>query len=107
MADATLTGMSSDALVYQRDPSTLWRDAPGGVLLLVPDGDEPVLLSSPGDVVWQLLAQPSTLDELVAILSRHFSAADDAVRADLETLVTDLCAMGAVVTTSPGDPLAI
>lgn len=40
--------------------------------------------------VWQLLAEPQTLDELVARLTTEYDVAADACRGDVHELLTDL-----------------
>ncbi|MGB8861430.1 MAG: PqqD family protein [Ilumatobacteraceae bacterium] len=50
---------------WVRRDDVLSRTQLGEVLLLAPDGDEPIALTSPGDLLWELLAEPHTIKELV------------------------------------------
>lgn len=49
-----------------RRTDVLSRTQLGEVVLLALDGDEPIALTSPGDLLWELLAEPQSIDELVA-----------------------------------------
>lgn len=81
---------------YAREDATLWRGVIGGVLLLVPGCDETVHVSTPGDVVWDLLAEPRTLDQLAEALAAEYGEPVDTVLRDVEPIVRSLHDLGAV-----------
>jgi len=83
--------------VLRRSADTLWRRLLGGVLLLAPDMDEPLRLSQPADVLWELLAEAIPFDALVAVLAEAHDVPADVVRNDLTPLVERLLAAGAIV----------
>lgn len=90
----------ADAARYQRAAHVLWRQFEGGVLLLraepsVADvtAHDPTLVSGIGSLLWQLLAEPHTLDELVTAVrdATAPSAPDEAtVRTDIAAVLADL-----------------
>lgn len=61
----------------------------GELLLLALDGSEPIALTSPGDLLWDLLAQPHTIDELVGEFTSD-PAEMPAVAGAVETLLRRL-----------------
>jgi hypothetical protein len=81
---------------YERVASTLWRQAPTGALVLPEGRDAPLLISPPGDLVWQLLVEPATESELVELLVEHYTADPATIRLDLHTLLTELVTLGAL-----------
>lgn len=95
-----------DPVSYVRRETTLWRDAPGGVLLLPAGRSDPVLLASPGEVVWALLAEPLTSRELIDLLARHFGTDPGIVAADLAPVLAELEALGAVERVTAPPPAA-
>lgn len=96
-----------DASVYRRNPAVIHRDTLNGVLLLAPDSDEPVLVTSPGDVVWELLERPTAFGELVMLLADAYKAPAEQVANDIAPLLDELCTMHVVEratrTPTPGD----
>ncbi len=84
--------------VYVRDESALWRRMFNGVVVLGSAADQPISISHPGLLIWQLLAQPTTLAALADTLSAEFEVAPERVRADALTVIEVLVAAGAVTT---------
>ena len=74
---------------WVRRADVLSRTHLGEVLLLAPDGAEPIALTSPGDVLWDFLAQPHTIDELVSEFTSD-PAEMPAVAGAVETLLRRL-----------------
>lgn len=87
----------TDSTWYRRNDAVLQRDTLAGVLLLVPGQDEPVQITPPGDVVWELLAEPATVDGLVVTLADAYGAPAEVVRADVGELLTQLVGLGALI----------
>jgi hypothetical protein len=80
----------------ERTASTRWRTTLRGVVLHPAGIDDPVLVTTPGDVVWEAIAEPIGVEHLVATLAEHFRADAGEVRADVEALLERLIALGAV-----------
>lgn len=86
-----------DEPLLVRAPGVLWRNTMRGVLIS-PDADaEPILCTAPGDVVWQLLAEPATRTELAAALGEIFDAEPDVIATDIEPVLAALLEAGALV----------
>src|SRR6266545_3023150 len=81
---------------FQRNPAALFRRLLDGVLVLGPAADEPLQISAPGDVVWELLAEPLTQRALTEDLSEIFGAPVNVVRADIEPVLTALIEVHAI-----------
>jgi hypothetical protein len=81
---------------FQRSPGAVWRALPDGVVILPPDADDPITVSGPGADVWTFLAQPHTTTSLATVLAERYSENATVIQADLESLLADLCAQGAV-----------
>ncbi|MGZ4681300.1 MAG: hypothetical protein ACXWCM_06680 [Acidimicrobiales bacterium] len=77
------------ATVVSRRSDALWRDTPGGVLVLG-DGDDLICIEGAGRVLWLVLERPATMAEL----GRLF--AGDDLAEGLERGVQDLVDLGLV-----------
>lgn len=82
---------------WVRGPSVLWRYVPGGILLLAPGADDPVLLSGSGAAVWQLLAEPLQEEDVIETLARACAVEATVVAADLRPLLDEMAARELVV----------
>ena len=77
---------------YRRAAHVLWRRTADRVLLL-PVGDrdaEVTCLSGTGVVLWDLLAEQATVDELAAALGGAFGVDPDVVAVDIRPVLDDL-----------------
>jgi hypothetical protein len=74
----------------------VWRRSLDGVVLLVPHADEPIVLRGGGPAVWDHLASPVTLDDLVRVLALAHDSEVAKVEADVRELLDRLEAAGAV-----------
>ncbi len=88
-----------DHAEFGRAPDALFRRLLDGVLVLTPTMDEPVRISSPGDAIWAALAQPITAALLVETLAGLYGAPVETVRRDVEPVLAQLHAWGAIVVT--------
>ena len=77
-------------------PGVLWRRSVGRIVIDAPGADEPLLLDGSGAVVWDLLTEPLEIDALSLELSRRFAVPASTVRGDVEPLLAELHAAGAV-----------
>ena len=80
----------------ERVPATLSRELLDGVLLLPPRASAPMQVSSPGQVIWALLAEPRTATALAEELGGLFDAPVEVVRADLAPILGALFDAGAI-----------
>jgi hypothetical protein len=86
----------SDAPVWRRRGDVLWRRSLDAVILLPVGVEEPLTLPGPGAAVWDLLAEPATVAELVAILADAYDEDSAVVEHDVRALLGDLEGLGAV-----------
>lgn len=79
------------SLTVERNPSVLWRRSLTGVLLLAEGEDAMTKLSSPGDVVWQLIDERRVVEEVVEDLGIIYETDDlQTIRADVLELLEAL-----------------
>lgn len=94
-----LQGPSNDpsAGVWVRRPETLWRTA-GDTVALLPDGQEarPLVVAGSAAMLWELLAAPVSLGELVGELARRYGADRAVIERDLLPVLEQLCSSGAI-----------
>jgi hypothetical protein len=88
--------ISNGAGRWERDERTLSRSAPDFVVLLAPDGDDPIVLRGTGVALWQALDRPQNTEELANRLAAEFHADPVAVRSDIEPVIARLGAAGAL-----------
>ncbi len=89
--------MSFDsAAVWRRRDDGLWRRSLDAVILLPVGVDDPMTLPGTGASVWDLLEEPASLAELVAILADAYEEDPTVVEHDVRTLLTELEGLGAV-----------
>ncbi len=82
--------------LYCRHPESLWRYSLRGVLVCPPGTDASHVVGTPGDVVWSLLDRPTSVAALAAELADAFDAPVDRVGHDVQALLDELTAIGAV-----------
>jgi hypothetical protein len=70
---------------FQQRPSALTRTVPGGLLLLDAAAHDPFreratpeLLSASGPIVWELLGEARTLEEIASLVKGRFGVTTDA-----------------------------
>lgn len=80
-----------------RAPGVLWRNTLGGVLISTAEDVDPMLCTSPTEVVWELLADPITMDDLCDRLAEMYHVPVAVVATDLSPMLDSLLAAGAVV----------
>lgn len=82
---------------FQCSDATVTRQI-AGEILLIPirqtrvDFQRVYLLNDTAAAAWSLLAEPRSLDELVAALAADHNASEQQIRADVEPLVRELVA---------------
>jgi len=75
----------------------VWRATLTAVVVLAVDGPEPLVLAGTGNDVWTLLAEPRTLDELVAVMVERYSGDATVIAADVSALLARLSDAGVVL----------
>jgi len=95
-----MTERFADDVVLQRASSALSRRLLSGVLVLVPGMSESLEISVPGDLIWDLLAEPLTVADLVEALASSYGVSARTVRADIEPVLRALDEAGALSVTS-------
>ena len=90
--DKTMT----DDAALRRVSSLPYQKLNDEVLVVDPKTREVHLLNSTATRIWELLETPHTPDELLVALTREFDAPEEALRADIETLLGELGAKGLV-----------
>jgi hypothetical protein len=80
----------------RRRAEVLWRRVTSGVVLLTPEAADVIEVTGPGAEIWDLLAEPITFGELTARLARDHESDAATVRRDVEPVLEELVARGAV-----------
>lgn len=88
---------SRAAPVWRRRSDVVWRRSLDAVILFPPGADDAMTLTDPGAVVWDLLEQPATLDELVDTLVQLYAGDRSTIEHDLRELLVGLHDRHAVV----------
>jgi hypothetical protein len=80
----------------ERHPDALHRWLLDGVLVAGPRSDEPLHLTTPGDAVWAVMAEPRTPATVAALLGKVFGVPAPVVRTDIAPVLDALLAVGAL-----------
>lgn len=88
MSDGEVEGRLDGSTVIRR-ADVLWRIAPGFLAVSTVDG-EALTAGGPAAEIWQLLAQPTTVDELCTQLAARHAIEAAQVRADVTPFLTEL-----------------
>lgn len=81
--------------MVQRNPGVLWRRCLDGVLILAEQDEAPTFLGPPGDVIWEHIAYPTLVDDLVDDLAELFTGDRRQIEADVIEYLGLLAAQGA------------
>jgi hypothetical protein len=80
-----------------RVDEALWRRTFGGVVVLPPQSEEPLVLDEHGAMIWDLLGGAPTIDEVTQTLTCRFAAERGQIERDVLTFLDELERLGAVV----------
>lgn len=94
LEDRGLAG-AGEAGRWRRRDAVLWRVVLDDAVILVPDESEPFALTG-GASLWRLLEQPRTTAELISMLSGSQGAARSRAEGELDSLLSELAAQGAL-----------
>jgi hypothetical protein len=90
----------SDVTHVAINPSVIYRELSGEVVLLNLQSGVYYGLDTVGSRIWQLLMESRGLDEVCAIMLDEYDVDPDTLRADVETLVGELSDKGLVMVAS-------
>ncbi len=100
--DAPPPGTTGPAIRWRRSVDALWRVVPGGLVALALDGEaRPQLITGPAVETWDLLEDPHTVVDLIALLAQRYGVDPDDVADDVAGLIADLADHGLVTADSP------
>lgn len=91
----------SDATRWVRAPDALWRRLPRSAVLLARHGEEPLTTNLTGAALWDVLAEPHTVDEAARILAGTFGADPARVVRDIAPVIAELAERGLLVAVGP------
>jgi hypothetical protein len=91
--------LGADARLARAD-GILSRRLLDGIMLLTPDSGEPLRISQPGAVIWQLLDEPRTITDLVATLAKLYGVDAVVIDSDVRPILQILADYGALSITS-------
>ena len=86
-------------MTLRRAESTLWRRTLDGVVVLPVDHPTPLALRGPAAGIWDLLAAPMTLPELLDAISRAYGVDGATVADEVAEAVATLAEAGALCRT--------
>ena len=84
-------------MTYKRDPGLPFQKLEEETIVVDPRTREVHLLNETAARVWELLASPSTLDDLTEALAEEYDGAPEAMRAGVEELLGGLHDKGLLV----------
>ncbi len=79
-----------------RRPDALWRRLANGVVVLGAEADHARAIFGPPAEVWDLIAKPVVIDEIVDQLATRHGADRAVVAADVRTVIDELAHVGAL-----------
>lgn len=88
---------------WLRDPRVLWRRLGDGLVVLPPDRAACLAVSGASGLLWELLAQPVGVGELVERLAAETGAGRSAVQAQVDSGVRVLAEAGVLCRVAEAD----
>lgn len=89
--------MTKDQPTYTRSPDLISTEMDGEVVMMSIEKGSYFGLEGVGGAIWERMAGPVTLDEIVAALLADFEIEESQCRADTEAFVDELVGNGLVV----------
>lgn len=93
MSAATTTSL------WRRDPELPYQKLEEETIVVDPRSREVHLLNDTAARIWELLASPHSIDDLVTALGEEYDAPADELRAAVEDLVAEFGGKGLLLTT--------
>jgi hypothetical protein len=81
---------------WRRRDDVSWRASLDAVVVQAPSADDPTVLGGTAAVVWGLLAEPATVDELVDALVEVYGADRAVIARDVGDLIERMRTLGVV-----------
>lgn len=88
---------ATETAALRRSGDILTSDINGEMVLLNPETGDCYSLTGVGATLWQLVADPSTIDQLVDGVCAYFDVEPDVARADTERFLEELIDEGLVL----------
>lgn len=79
-------------LRYQQQPDLIAADLDGETVMMSVSTGKYFSLRGIGQFIWELLAEPKTIDEVVGVIEARYEVGHEQARADCESFVNDLIA---------------
>ena len=79
---------------FRRNGRVLWRRTGDGAILAHVEGDDFERLSPTGAAVWELLAEPTTVEAVSAELAEVFQGTEGTIDGDVATIIDQLVERG-------------
>ena len=92
----TVGGGVPDPRVWRRRDDVVWRRSLDAAIVLSAGAEDPVTLPGTGAAVWDLLAEPATLAELVGTLVEVYGGDSATIERDVAGLLEHLRALHVV-----------
>ena len=89
--------MAKASAVIKQSPEVISRSGPFGVVILAPRDIEPRLLEGSARLVWDLLSDWSTREDIAESLAKLFGEDHGVISHDIEIVIEELIATEAVV----------
>jgi hypothetical protein len=80
---------------WHRSDGAVWRRTMDGIVVL-PGSGEPIALLGPAAGLWELLAEPLTVEEVVTTLAEHYGVDADQVSPEIRATLDELLLRGAL-----------
>jgi hypothetical protein len=84
----------AETVTLRRVPGALWRRLGHGTLLAHPEGTAFEELSSSGAVIWELLQEPATADDLIGQVAILYGTSGESVADGVRALLASLVERG-------------
>ena len=75
---------------WARNDAVLWRRSGAAIVLKLPQDRDIVALEHSGHALWEALAEPATLQQLVLRLGAGYNVAPEVIEHDLRAVLEDL-----------------
>lgn len=82
-------------------PDLIWRLLDDNAVVVSPRVGEVRVLNGIGTVIWQLLVEQNSRDDIVTHLVEHYQVSSEQAVKDLDTFLTDLTERGVLVWENP------
>ena len=89
--------MATASAFIKQSPEVISRSGPFGVVILAPRDIEPRLLEGSARLVWDLLSDWSTREDIAESLAKLFGEDHGVISRDIEMVIEELIATEAVV----------